>query len=43
MSLEKVKEAIEFEIEEIEALFQLYKQELFELNFFTCQAKFPYD
>lgn len=32
MSLDKVREAIEFEIEEIESLFQLYKTELFDLD-----------
>lgn len=32
MSLDKVKESIEFELEEIESLFQLYKKELFDLN-----------
>jgi hypothetical protein len=32
VSLNKVKETIEFELEEIESLFQLYKKELFDLD-----------
>jgi hypothetical protein len=32
VSLEEVKKAIEFELEEIESLFQLYKTELFDLD-----------
>jgi uncharacterized protein YutE (UPF0331/DUF86 family) len=32
VSLEKAKEAVEFELEEIESLFDLYKEELFDLN-----------